>query len=238
MHAHSNAELQVCSMQASKKQQLVEEDSEGASGSDSGSGEESEDEQAKPAPAPKPAPQNEAKSLPQQSPKAAASPPAKLTQAAAKAPPKGVRARLEQSAAAAREAELQLKASDSAADVVIPAVRVAESQPEPVLAPSASPTLPYDSADLGKSATALDSALPDKRGALEASNAPDVAVQQSVFGADPLDSIDKIPSAIDPDFFAAAAPAAVAAEESAESASAAGLRQTKKGIYQQVYKCT
>ena len=216
-------------MQAPKQERVTEEDSEGASGSESGSDAESE-EAANAIPAAKAEAQPDARPTVQQAPKTAAAPSARPAPATSKATPKGIRARLQQSAAAAaaaREADMHSGPSASAAEVIIPVLQVASSQPEPILAPSVSPTLPYDSADLGTSPTAFGAALPYDRAELEANAASDLATQQSVLNGNPADSSDRNESAVDPDFFAAAAAVRAGGEDPAASSAPAAAKPNR-----------
>ena len=208
--------------QVPKKEQLTSEDSDSASSSDSGSDAGSDEELAQLTPAAQPQVQQTAKTMfvPQQTTAAAAVPAAK---AAAKASPKpapvGIRARLQQSAAAAaaaKDVEPPPKASPHAAEIVSPLVQVAASQPEPLLAPSVSPRLPYDSAHVGALPNRSSADLPYSTADLTANRDNDAAVQQSVFTDNPGNNISKDESAgVDVNFFAAGITASTttAAEE-------------------------
>lgn len=199
-------------MQAPKKEQLTSEEAEeSASTSESGSDAGSDEESAQA--------RQPAQSQVQQTAKARQGP--QQTKAtAAKAPPKpaplGIRARLQQSAAAAaaaRDADSQLAASPRAAEVVIPVVQVAPSQPEPFLAPSVSPRLPEESADFGALSGQSSAALPYSSADLAASSAPDAAMQFAFMDI-PGDTIGKRDSVgADADYLAAGAADAAAAEE-------------------------
>lgn len=206
-------------LQAPKPARQTEADSDEVSGSESGSDDQSDDEPAAPvrpepvavkpklAPAAKPAPAP-----------------------AAKAPPKGVRARLQQSAAeaAAKQqaaAEEQLAAapvaaatvaaadSSAAPDAVTAELQSAVRQSDPRLAPSASPTLPYESVDPNAifSHVAFDTA-PSYTNA-DAAAVSALNAESADFEHSQPDSTGRDESVAEPDFFAA--PATAAAEESA-----------------------
>ena len=208
---------------------MTETDSEDASGSELGSDADSE-EAATLTPPVKPQAQPDTKPAAQQAPVSIAPSSRRPAPAASKAPPKGIRGRLQQSAAsaaAATEAAIQPGPSAAAAEVIIPVVQVSSSQPEPVLAPSASPTLPYDSADLGTLLTAFGAAVPYDRTGLEASTVPDLPVQQPVFNSNLANSSDRIESAVDPELFAAAAAVRAGAEDPATSFAPAGTKPNR-----------
>ena len=219
--------------QAPKKEQLTSEDSESVSGSESDSDAGSDKEPAQRTPAVQPQVQQAAKAKPVPEETTAAVP-VPAVKAAAKAFPKpapvGSRARLQQSAAAsaaAKDAEPQPKALPHAAEVVSPLVQVA-SQPAPLLAPSVSPRLPHDSADVGALPTRSTPNLPYSSADLTASRDPDAAMQQSVTDY-PGDSVGKNGLAgFDEDFFAGtAASATTAAEDSGMSHAPMGPKASK-----------
>ena len=237
MGLYSSQGTQGALLQAPKKEQLSSEASDSASGSESGSDAGSEEEPAQRTPAALPKVQQAAKAkpVPQQTTAAA---PVLAAKVAAKTSPKpapvGIRARLQQSAAAAaaaaKDADSQPKASPRADEVVSPLVQVAASQPEPLLAPSVSPRLPYDSADVVALPTRSSAELPYSSADLTASRDPDAAVQQSVFTEYPGDSTGRNESAgVDADFFAAgtAASAAAAAEETGMPNAPMGTKANK-----------
>lgn len=212
--------------------QVKEDDSEDASGSESGSDAQSEDE---PAAAIRP---NAAKQKAEASPRPAP--------AAAKVPPKGVRARLQQSAAdavarqeAADTAARREAAQDAqpaaaiptaalmspAAIAVIPEIQLGVREPDPNLNLSASPTLPYDSPDMQ---TDSSPALFDPQ--VSYTNADSAAF--AALNAQTLDFGDAAPastsedeSAAQPDFLAA--PAISSAEEPAAAAVGGAVKPTR-----------
>lgn len=211
-------------LQAAKPARQTEADSDDVSGSESGSDDQSDDEPAAPvrpepvavkpklAPAAKPAPAP-----------------------AAKAPPKGVRARLQQSAAeaAAKQqaaAEEQLAAapvavagSPAAPDAVTAELQSAVRQSDPRLALSASPTLPDElvDPDANFSHVAFDTAPSYTNSDAAAVSALNAGSADFEHGQP--DSTGRDESAIEPDFFAA--PATAPAEEPA--AVAAGVKTTR-----------
>ena len=215
-HGHQ-ASNSLC-FQASKKERPAAEDSNSASGSESGSEAESDEEPAQRTTAGQPQVQQADKPTPQQATAGAPVPPLKPVPAAAQPAPVSIRARLEQPAAAAavaKDADAQPQASSLAADIVIPLVQVTASQPAPVLAPSVSPTLPFDLADLGTLPAPSGADLPYDSADLAAS---DAAVQQSVFSDSPGNDTDRKDSAgLDADFFAAGTAAAAGATPAEES---------------------
>lgn len=228
--------MKVLRLQAPKKEQLTSEDSESASGSESDSDAGSEEELVQRTPAAQPEVQQAVTAKPVQEPKIKDVPvPAirLVAKASPKPAPAGVRARLQQSAAAAaaaKDTESQPKASPHAAEAVSPLVQVAASQPAPLLAPSVSPRLPHDSADVGALPTRATAGLPHSSADLTGSRDPDAAMQQSVFTDYPSDSIGRNESAgIDEDFFAAAtaASATTAAEDTGMSHGPVGPKGSK-----------
>ena len=110
---------------------------------------------------------------------------------------------------------------------------MAASQPEPLLAPSVSPRLPYDSADVGALPIRSSADLPYSSADLLASQDGDAAVQQSVFTEYPADSTSRNESAgVDRDFFAGATAASAtnAAEEAGMPNAPAGPK-ANKGLF-------
>ena len=107
---------------------------------------------------------------------------------------------------------------------------MASIPPEPLLAPSVSPRLPYDSAEIDALSARSSSKSTYGVADLASQNVPDAAMQQSVFMENPVDSIDRNDSAgLDADLFAAraAAAAAAASEKPGVSAPPTGAKANK-----------
>lgn len=226
---HSRQVGKLAAFQAPKKEVPLAEDSEeDSSGSQSPA--ESDDEAAQGTPAAQSQIQQAGKPAPKQASASSPQPETKVGSAANKAAPVGVRARLQQSAAAAAT----VRAADSppaaaAVEIVIPLVQVAALQPEPLLAPSVSPRLPYDSVDVGSLPARSAADLPYGGAGLATRNAPDAAMQQSATSDNLGDSIDRDDSA-GPDanvFAARTALAAAVAEEPGVSAPPTGTKANK-----------
>ena len=136
---------------------------------------------------------------------------------AVNAPPKGVKARLQQAvatAAAATSSEPQLTVANAADSVKPIAQSEAVTISEPNLARSASPTLPYDSAELRTSPAAFDTAPPYDSTDMSAVSALDMQrLQFTDFEPGVADSSGRDESAAELNVFAA--PSAAAAEDAA-----------------------
>jgi len=219
----------VCLQAPKPARQAKVEDSEDASGSESDSDAQSEDE---PAAAVKP---NAAKQKAEAPPRPAP--------AAAKVPPKGVRARLQQSAA---DAAAKQEAADTAArreaaqasqpaaanpttaslsPAVTPEIQSSFREPEPNLNRSASPTIPYDSPDMQ-----TDSSPAPFDTQVSYTNADSAAF--AALNAQPLDFDDAAPASTSEDESAAqqdfpAAPAISSAMELAAGAVGGAVKPTR-----------
>ena len=222
----------MCLQAPKPARQAKEDDSEGASGSESDSDAQSEDE---PAAASRPnAAKQKAEALPRPAPPAA------------KVPPKGVRARLQQSAAdaaakqeAADTAARQEAAQDAqpaaaiptaallspAAIAATPEVQPSFRQAEPNLNRSASPTIPYDSPDM--QTDSLPALFDTQVSYTDADSAAFAALNAQTldFGDTAPASTSEDESAAQPDFLAA--PAVSTAEEPAAAAVGGIVKPTR-----------
>ncbi len=221
----------MCLQAPKPARQAKEDDSEDASGSESDSDAQSEDE---PAAAIRP---NAAKQKAEASPRPAP--------AAANVPPKGVRARLQQSAAdaaakqeaadtARREAAQDAQPAAAiptaafpspAAIAVTPEIQSSFRAPEPNLDLSASPTLPYDSQDM--QTDSLPAPFDTQVSYTNADAAAFAALnaQTRDFDDAALASTSEDESAAQPDF--PAAPAISTAEEPAAAAVGGAVKPTR-----------
>lgn len=222
----------MCLQAPKPARQAKEDDSEDASGSESDSDAQSEDE---PAAASRP---NAAKQKAEASPRPAP--------AAAKVPPKGVQARLQQSAAdaAAKQeapdtAARQEAAQDAqtaaafptaallspAAIAATPEVQPSFRQDEPNLNRSASPTIPYDSPDM--QTDSLPAPFDTQVSYTDADSAAFAALNAQTldFGDTAPASTSEDESAAQPDFLAA--PAVLTAEQPATAAVGGIVKPTR-----------